>query len=127
VEDDEYDMCVVELYINYAEQLLTISIAGESEFYSDFEDQEVHIYTIVDGSNAKSISVKHILEHACSDYECEKNFVIQHIDWFIGVNFTDLQKQLIPLIFDDNKGPGEQFILVVEKKSMNSSLKPLCF
>jgi hypothetical protein len=98
--------CRVVLFISYNEQLLMIAFTEHLED-SLLEDEEVRIDIFVGGDDIDVTAAHHILEHACSDDECEKKFLEKYIDWFVKTNYKALQKKINPLILRNGKEPGE--------------------
>ncbi len=99
-------LCRVELYINYIPDFLRVSFTEHLKG-SKLKDQHIQIDTYVNGNDADDIGVNHYLEYACSDDGCERDFAIKYIDWLLGADYPELQKQLVPLILGEDEGPGE--------------------
>jgi len=103
VRDDKYSRCHVELHIDYIKQLLIIEFTEDAVFSSTIQDQYFEINIFVGKAIDDNIPTDHYIEYGCSDYECDKKFIIQHLDWFIAVNFTASQQKLDFLISIDDK------------------------
>jgi hypothetical protein len=99
-------LCRIELAIDYNEQLLIVKFTEHLKD-SSLKNQYVQIDVFVGGDEIEDIVVNHFLEYACSDDECEKNFIKKHIDWFVKADYAALQEKLSPLILGDGKEPGE--------------------
>ncbi len=99
-------LCRVELLVDYNDERLLINF---TEHLGDktLEDKEVQIYGDVFANDDQNIVFIHILEYACAVNECEKEFIINHINWFIEADYTELQRKLAPVILGDGEKPGE--------------------
>jgi hypothetical protein len=101
------DPCRVALYINCINKTLQIAFTGRFAITSSLQDQQVEITIIVNGNDANDFSFGYYLEYACSDDECEKDFIIQHFNWLFNVDYPELLNQLIPFILGNVKEPSE--------------------
>jgi hypothetical protein len=106
VEGDGSGLCRVALAINYVEKTLYV-IFTKQLFFSKLEDQDILIDIIVDGSEADDFGSSYNLQYACSDDECEKNFVIQHFNWLFNADHPELSNQLMPFILGNGEESGE--------------------
>ncbi len=99
-------LCRVKLLVDYNDERLLINFT-EHLGGSTLKDKEVRINGDVFVNDDQNIVFIHILEYACADTECEKEFIINHINWFIETDYTELQAKLAPLILGDGEKPGE--------------------
>jgi len=103
----DYDSeCHIKLHMDYDTQLLTIQFTQHLE-NSTLEDQDVQIDMFVTGDKIDDIGIKYALEYACSDDECELEFVKKYIDWFIDADKPELPDQLAQLILGNDEEAGE--------------------
>jgi hypothetical protein len=92
--------------MDYNKQSLTIQFT-EHLNDSTIKNQHVGIDMIVIDNDIKDFGVHHALEYACSDDKCEKKFINKYIDWFVEGDYSELQEELVPFIFDNDKRPGQ--------------------
>ncbi len=103
---DDGSLCRIELYIDHDAKNFFIKLTEELQ-ESRLQGEDVQIDIFANGYEIDDFSITHYLEYACSDDECELDFVKKYIDWFIDANYPELPDQLIPFIFDDGKEAGE--------------------
>jgi hypothetical protein len=106
IKYDHDSLCHIQLYMNYNKQSLTIKFTEHLE-ESTLENQHVEVDLIVIDNDIKDGGVRHVLEYACSDDKCEKKFINKYIDWFVEGDYSELQEELVPFIFDNDKQPGQ--------------------
>ncbi|CAF3697987.1 unnamed protein product [Rotaria sp. Silwood1] len=101
--DDNVDMCRVEIYVDYKSRLLIISF-GDSFQWSKLDHGEGRLDFLImfNQDNITQADYYNVLEYACYDQdECNKLFVYHHIDWLININYTQFETNLRSILFQD--------------------------
>jgi hypothetical protein len=99
-------LCRVKLFINFDQQLLIIEFPkhiGDDVL----EDQDVQIEVLVTVDEMFDTDIWNVLEYACSDDQCELDFVKKYIDWFMSTDYPELADQLTPLILGNSNEAGK--------------------
>jgi hypothetical protein len=111
------DLCRVKFEI-----IIGLEFLGTISFNTDLSDSELdnnevlyETYFFFDESD-DALIVKN-LEYACSEDDCDKQFIVDHIGWFFPIIHEELAWNITQLIKDDNKEPGNNFKIIIEKKS----------
>jgi hypothetical protein len=104
---EDQDHCRVLILINYPEQLLGIQFTKILE-PNPLSVGEVQFATIITQGDNGSIRLIHALETACSTSDnCEKQFLIHHLDWILKVQYTDFFQNGVALLLGGNSSSGK--------------------
>lgn len=107
---DNTQSCRIELYIEYEENILSIKFTNHMQV-SLLKDERVRIDLLVTGDELDEIFIGYFLEYACSDNQCDLNFILNYTNWFIDGEKPDLVDELGPHILGDGHvGSGEHFM-----------------
>ncbi|UJR19254.1 hypothetical protein I4U23_022383 [Adineta vaga] len=94
------NLCRVSLDFSYHLYAGTLDIEfGEVIQGIPLADKVVQLDTMLTLQNQISFELKHYLEYACSNYDgCEKQFVLEHIEWFYKAKYLELQQKVEKLL-----------------------------
>jgi hypothetical protein len=109
LEVDEHDiikLCRIELFLDYLAQRLQVEFSPELE-NSQLSDGQVRLDTFIVAMDDGSTKIVNILEYACSDEECDKEFAIKHISWLLNAQYTILNAKIRPLLLGNTEGVGK--------------------
>jgi hypothetical protein len=105
-EDDSMKSCRIELFLDYSEQYLQVTLSPELE-NSQLSDGQVRFDTIIKVNDDGSTKLIHYLEYACSNEECDKEFAIKHISWLLNAQYTSLNTKVRPLLLGNTTDAGK--------------------
>jgi hypothetical protein len=117
-EDDTRDLCRIELFIDYSEQQLEVRFSPELE-NNELPDGQVRFDTLTVLTDDGSTVLVNILEYACSDEECDKEFAIKHISWLLNAQYPSLITKVRPLLLGNTKDAGKSLSIVLSKAQPN--------
>ncbi len=105
--NDNINMCRVEIFIDYQEHSVAISFADSFQ-WSQIDDGEARLdFLIVLNKTAIKSDYLNVLEYACNDNDqCDKTFVLNHIDWLLNVNYSTFEIQLKNLLLTNSTKTG---------------------
>jgi hypothetical protein len=115
IEVGNDDLCRVkfEIYVDMG----WLSKISFSKHLSDSEvvDNEVQYETYWMPRETESMIIINFLEYACSEDNCDKQFIVDHIGWLSTATHSQLAMNIIKLIKDDKKKPGNNLKIIIEK------------
>ncbi|UJR12395.1 hypothetical protein I4U23_016572 [Adineta vaga] len=106
---DRYDgdSCRLDIYINYAEQILSILFTKHLE-NSKLHD-EIVLTTYVKETQTDDIELYHFLGYACSEDKCEIKFFEKYLQWLLNAQYPELSNKLSKFIIRNGTIPRKCF------------------
>jgi hypothetical protein len=109
------DVCRVK-FVSHAGMKWFGMISYDTDFTnSELGNNEVLYETHFVFDESKDMISNH-LEYACSEDNCDKQFIVDHIGWLFTITHSQLAMNINQLIKDDNINPGNNFKIIIEKK-----------
>jgi hypothetical protein len=101
------DVCRVQVIFSYGQQQLGIAFSKMFEG-NNIPVDEVTFFTVIQPDSNNDILYFHGLQYACSSSDgCEKQFVLDHIEWLFNMKFTDFLSNSAPLLLGSGIPPGK--------------------
>jgi len=111
--------CRVEMSIDHENIFLTISFS-KSLTTSNWSDHKLQFETSMYVNIRPDTRVTKNLEYACSGQDnCEREFVLKHLEWFVQANFITLHTSIYLLLKAVNDKSGTYFDIIIESFPKN--------
>ena len=101
------DLCRAEIRIeiNSIWTFMTISFTNHLED-SMLDDNIIEYYTYLGSTETGDIDIRTFLQYACSEDNCDKKFIIDHIGWLLEQTHSQLSLNISQYFKDDKQELG---------------------
>jgi hypothetical protein len=101
--------CRVFININYVDKKMYVKFTNLLE-KSELAIGEVQFNTIIWSEQNGQIQHRNYLEYVCSDNDiCEKQFLFDHVEWLLKLNYTDLLEHSASLLIGQGDTPSKLY------------------
>jgi len=103
------DQCRVEIWVSHAEQKIQMRFTKIlKSSILPVGVGKVYFITIMRSDDKGNVELLHILTNACSKSDtCEKQFLLDHVDWLVKSNYTDFLEKGSTLLVGPSGSSGE--------------------
>lgn len=110
------DVCHVKIFLQYDIGEFTVEFNENIVEVGEQIDYEVKFDTWFTFQKETGFFPRSTLEYDCSERDgCEREFVCNHIQWLLNVNYNSLQTAIQPLLVANNSVSGKFLHSVIER------------
>ncbi|CAF1165656.1 unnamed protein product [Adineta steineri] len=113
IEVDDRRLCRMRIAIDYISAFQRIQIQFSQQFEdSDLNDAMISFMTLARNTpdSTSNFEIANFVEYACSGNECDKQFLIDHINWLFKIDYIEFEQKIRPLMMGYGKEAGQCFV-----------------
>jgi len=105
--NESEDVCRVMAVVDHGNQAVVVQFSNLLQG-SELPTDQVAFLTVIGLDTNRNIVHYHYLEYACSNYDgCEKQFVLDHIEWLFKLEYTNLSANVRPFLLATGNWSGK--------------------
>ncbi|CAF1182887.1 unnamed protein product [Rotaria sordida] len=102
-----HEKCLVEIQINYGQEILNVLFGSIANSNSLTTNSQIYIDTYIilnqPEIHMESNNIMNNIRFICNTNDCNRQFVFDHLEWLLEVEYNDLVSNISPLLINKNE------------------------